>query len=41
MVAALFLHHRQFEPARSAGLDWFLALLGAALAYLLWPGSLD
>jgi len=41
MAAALFPHRRPFEPARVPGLDWLLALLGATLAYLLWPGALD
>ena len=39
MAAALFLSNRQFDPARTPGLDWFLALLGAVLAWLLWPGA--
>jgi hypothetical protein len=41
MAAALFPHHRQLDPARIPGLDWLLALLGAVLACLLWPGALD
>ncbi len=39
MTAALFPPNRPLDPTRIPGLDWLLALMGAVLAYLLWPGT--
>ncbi len=41
MAAALLLHGRSLATTRSPVLDWLLALLGAALACLLSPGTID
>ena len=39
MVPVLSLHPRRPDLTRSPLFDWTLVLLGALLAYLLWPGS--
>ena len=41
MAPTLFLHARRLDLARASALDWFLAILGAILAFLVWPGLLD
>ena len=40
MAAALLLHGRSLATPRSPALDWLLALLGAAVAWLLGTGPL-
>ena len=41
MAPTLFLHTRRLDLAHASALDWLLALLGAVLAFLVWPGLLD
>jgi hypothetical protein len=41
MEAAMAAHHlRRHDLAHAPSLDWLLALAGALLAWLLWPGAI-
>lgn len=36
-MAAHFL--RRYDPSHAPSLDWLLVLIGALLAWALWPGA--